>query len=103
MIEWLQKGGGKMEIVLEYFISFWYELALKFVPESKKTSVKVLFVCKFIATVLLLYQVTAFIAGAIIMANITGMEILGFILFSSSNIIFVLQIVLGIVFCNKKK
>ena len=92
-----------MEILLEYFITVWYELALKFVPESKKTSAKVLFVCKFFATVVLLYQVVALIFGAIIMANISGLEMLGFILFASSIIIFVLQIVLGIVFNNMKK
>ena len=95
------KGGGEMEILLEYFINVWFELALKLVPDSKKSSKKVLFLCKLISVLVLLYQVAAFTAGAIIFSNSTGLEILGVVLLSSV-IIFVSQIILGIIFYNKK-
>ena len=99
---YVEKGGGEMEILLEYFITVWFELALKLVPDSKKSSKKVLFLCKLISILVLLYQVAAFIAGAIIFSNSTGLEILGVVLLSSSVIIFVSQIILGIIFYNKK-
>ena len=69
MILWYnktEKGGGEMEILLEYFIDIWFELALKLVPDSKKSSKKVLFVCKLITILVLLYQIATFTAGAII-------------------------------------
>ena len=91
-----------MEVLLEYFIDVWFELALKLVPDSKKSSKKVLFLCKLILVLVLLYQVAAFTAGAIIFSNSTGLEILGVVLLSSSVIIFVSQIILGIIFYNKK-
>ena len=91
-----------MEILLEYFITVWFELALKLVPDGKKSSKKVLFLCKLITILVLLYQVAAFTAGAIIFSNSTGLEILGVVLLSSSVIIFVSQIILGIIFYNKK-
>ena len=99
---YVEKGGGEMEILLEYFITVWFELALKLVPDSKKSSKKVLFLCKLISILVLLYQVAAFTAGAIIFSNSTGLEILGVVLLSSSVIIFVSQIILGIIFYNKK-
>ena len=99
---YVEKGGGEMEILLEYFITVWFELALKLVPDSKKSSKKVLFLCKLITILVLLYQVAAFTAGAIIFSNSTGLEILGVVLLSSSVIIFVSQIILGIIFYNKK-
>ena len=98
-----KKGGGEMEILLEYFITVWFELALKLVPDSKKSSKKVLFLCKLISILVLLYQVAAFTAGPIIFSNSTGLEILGVVLLSSSVIIFVSQIILGIIFYSKKK
>ena len=91
-----------MEILLEYFINVWFELALKLVPDSKKSSKKVLFLYKLISILVFLYQVAAFTAGAIIFSNSTGLEILGVVLLSSSVIIFVSQIILGIIFYNKK-
>ena len=99
---YVEEGGGEMEILLEYFITVWFELALKLVPDSKKSSKKVLFLCKLISVLVLLYQVAAFTAGAIIFSNSTGLEILGVVLLSSSVIIFVSQIILGIIFYNKK-
>ena len=92
-----------MEILLEYFIDIWFELALKLVPDSKKSSKKVLFVCKLITILVLLYQIATFTAGAIIFSNSTEFDFLGIILISSAVIIFVSQIILGIVFYNKKK
>ena len=106
MILWYnktEKGGGEMEILLEYFIDIWFELALKLVPDSKKSSKKVLFVCKLITILVLLYQIATFTAGAIIFSNSTEFDFLGIILISSAVIIFVSQIILGIVFYNKKK
>ena len=100
---YVEEGGGEMEILLEYFITVWFELVLKLVPDSKKSSKKVLFLCKLISILVLLYQVAAFIAGAIIFSNSTGLEILGVVLLSSSVIIFVSQIILGIIFYSKKK
>ena len=92
-----------MELLLEYFITVWFELALKLVPDSKKSSKKVLFLYKLISILVFLYQVAAFTAGAIIFSNSTGLEILGVVLLSSSSvIIFVSQIILGIIFYNKK-
>ena len=92
-----------MEILLEYFITVWFNLALKLVPDSKKSSAKVLFVCKLITIFVLLYQIAAFTAGAIIFSNSTKFEYLGIILISSSVIIFVSQIILGIIFYRKEK
>ena len=92
-----------MEILLEYFINVWFKLALKLVPDRKRSSKKVLFLCKLITILVLLYQVAAFTVGAIILSNSTGLEILGVVLLSSSVIIFVSQIVLGIIFYSKKK
>ena len=92
-----------MEILIEYFINIWFELALKLVPDRKRSSKKVLFLCKLITTLVLLYQVAAFTAGALIFSDSTGSELLGGVLLSSSVIIFVLQIILGIIFYNKKK
>ena len=96
-----EKGRGNMESLLElleYFRTIWYELALKFVPKSKKTSAKALFVCKFFATVVISYQVAAFLVGSFLLIDITGLELLGFILWASSVALFVLQIILGIIF-----
>ena len=92
-----------MESLLEYFRTLWYELALKFVPKSKKTSAKALFVCKFFATVVISYQVAAFLVGSFLLVyvNITGLKLLGFILWASSVALFVLQIILGSIFYNK--
>ena len=99
---YVEKGSGEMEILLEYFITVWFELVLKLVPNSKKSSKKVLFLCKLISILVLLYQVAAFTVGAIILSNSTGLEILGVVLLSSSVIIFVSQIILGIIFTIRK-
>lgn len=63
---------------MKYFVDAWFELILKLVPESKKKSAKILLVCKFVAMIVLLYQLVALIAGAFMLANITGLEMPGF-------------------------
>ena len=92
-----------MEILLEFFITLWVELAIKIVPDSKKQSPVVLFMCKLIVAIFLLCELAAFAAGSILFANTTEFETLGIVLLSSSTIIFIVQIVLGFVFYTKKQ
>lgn len=92
-----------MEFILEFFINVWFELAMKLVPRNNKHSPKVVFVCKLITLFVILCVVVAFTVGSIILVDNIASRTLGIVLLSSSVSIFVFQIVLGIIFYNKKQ
>ena len=91
-----------MEFVLEFFINVWIELAMKIVPEDKRNSKKIQMVCKLVVLFMVLYVIAAFTVGAVILADSIAQRALGVVLLSSSIVICVFQIVLGIIFYNKK-
>ena len=88
---------------MEFFINVWFELAMKLVPGNNKHSPKAVLVCKLITLFVILYVVVAFTVGSIILVDNIASRTFGIILLSSSVLIFVFQIVLGIIFYNKKQ
>ena len=93
---------GVMDFIMEFILTAWMELAMKLVPERKMTEKKkMLFKC--LAVALILYVVIAFTAGSIMLSDQVGPQVLAVCLISSSVAIFLLQIVLGSIFCRKKR
>lgn len=91
------------DFFLEFLVTAWLELAFLVLPDSKKNSKRTVFVCKLIVAFVVLYVVAAFTAGAIILEDTEGLKPLGIFLLASSVLIFILQIVFGMIFYGRRR
>ncbi|MBQ8719469.1 MAG: hypothetical protein IJY65_00350 [Clostridia bacterium] len=92
-----------MEILFEFFMELWGELAMLSLPKSLQRSKRAEHICRLVILFLILYVIVALPAGAIMLADAIGSRALAIFLFASSLSILVLQITLGVVFYPKKR
>ena len=90
-----------MEFIMEFVLSFWMEIAIKIMPQ--KSSKKAGLLAKILIVFLILYVIIAFTAGGIMLMDGVGSRGAAIVLIVSSVMIFLSQIILGIVFYSKNK
>ena len=90
-----------MEFILEFVLGFWFEMATCIVPskDNKKKGK----IAKIIVLAIIIYVIIAFTVGSIMLSDNIGSKVLAAVLITSSIVIFLLQIILGIIFYIKKK
>lgn len=88
-----------LEVIMEFIMEVWLAIANQIIPTngSKKKER----IARIIAAIIILYVFTAFYVGVIMMD--IGLDALAAVLLTSSILIFLLQIILGIIFYIKKK
>ena len=86
---------------MEFFIYVWIELATRIIP-SKSRSKNVVLICKLIVVFLILYTISAFTAGAIMLAEGFGSKAVAIILIVSALLICGAQLILGFIFYKNR-
>lgn len=91
-----------MSFILEFVLSAWIELAFIVVPKEKIELRRMRSICKFAVLSAISYAIIAFTSGAIMISNQTGSFAFAIFLITSSAMIVVFQIIVGIIFKIKE-